>query len=164
MHSFRSVAALLAVAFIAVFPGVAGAASAQQATLQKFVGTWTCVTTTGKQTYRETDVDTMYGNWVRSSGSYPAQGGQPAGTSTTFFGYDGKSARWVVTGVGTNGSYFTASSSSPNFNGSSWSDIYPADHGGAVIHMASSQYTMDSHDPDGKGKMSTSHTVCKKHA
>lgn len=85
--------------------------------MQSLVGTWNCISHgSDKKTYRETDTDAMYGNWLRIDASYPAQNGQPAGTGVTFFGYDSKNKRWVVTGVGTDGSYFTASSTSPAFN------------------------------------------------
>ncbi len=166
MSSFRSIgAALIAAGFIVITPGIAGAASSsQQTTLQNLAGTWSCVTqTSDNKTLRETDVDAMYGNWLRSNATYLGDSGQPAGTSTTFIGYDAKKALWVVTGVGTDGTYFTATSSSPNFHGSTWTDVFPDDHGGTVIHLTPyTQYSMDSHGPDPTGKMSTNHTVCTK--
>lgn len=161
IRSFR-VALPAAVAAGILTTTIAWAASPQQSTIQSFVGTWSCVThSSDNKTYRETDTDAMYGNWLRIDAAYPAQNGQPAGTGVTFFGYDSKNKRWVVTGVGTDGSYFVSTSTSPAFNGSHWSDQYPADHGTAVLHMTqATQYSMDMQNPGAKGKMMTQHAVC----
>ncbi len=157
-------AAIGAVAALGV-AAVARASSPQQSTVTGFVGTWTCIThSSDGKTYHETDVDTLYGNWLRIDASYPAQAGQAAGTGTTFFGYDAKHARWIVTGVGTDGSYFTAMSTSPAFDGSKWADQYPNDHGTAVLHMTkTTQYSMDQQGPGPSGKVVTQHGVCTKH-
>jgi hypothetical protein len=165
IHAFRYVltVAIVLSCVVAVSPALAGASS-QQATIAGFVGTWNCTTHgSDNKTYHETDADAMYGNWLRIDASYPAQNGQPASTSVTFFGYDAKHTRWIVTGVGTDGSYFTSVSMSPTFNGSKWTNQYPADHGTAVIHMTqATQYSMDTQGPSPQGKMMTQHAVCVK--
>lgn len=150
-----------AAAFVSTLAGASAAPSTQLTTLQGLVGTWTCVTQVGGTMYHETDVDGMYGKWLKIESSYPAQGGQPPTTGTTFFGYDSKHARWVVTGLGEDGSYFTAISTSPKYDGSTWTDVFPADHGTAVIHMPSNaRYTLDAKVPGDQGKMETTHAVC----
>ncbi|MBV9056646.1 MAG: hypothetical protein JO078_03150 [Candidatus Eremiobacteraeota bacterium] len=164
----RTLYATLAATAALVLPAAlraAAASSPQQTTIRGFVGSWTCVThSSDNKTYRETDTDTMYGDWLRVNSSYPAQNGAPASTGTTFLGYDSKKKQWVATGVGTDGSYFTAVSTSPQFNDSHWSDQYPADHGTAVLRMTqSTQYSMDTQTPNGKGKMMTDHEVCVRH-
>ncbi len=163
MFSVRCIAATVAASFIVVMPAAAGA-SAAQAALQELTGTWTCVShSSDSTTFRETDTNTMYGNWLRTSSAFAAQAGAPGGTGVSFIGYDVKKARWVITGVDTNGSYFTAASSSPDLDGSVWMDTYPADNGGAVLHLVSAtQYILDSHGPGPQGTMTTSHTVCNK--
>ncbi|MGA8533978.1 MAG: hypothetical protein WB615_07720 [Candidatus Tumulicola sp.] len=167
LSSLRRIAAIsigactLAVAIAAAPAG----ASPQQATLQSFVGTWTCITHgNDNKTYRETDVDSMYGNWLKIESDYPAQNGAPAGTATTFVGYDGKHGHWIATGVGTDDSYFTSYSKWPKFDGSKWYDAYPNDHGTATFQMpTSTSYTMQSVTPNAKGVMSSSHSICTKH-
>ncbi|MBV8116951.1 MAG: hypothetical protein JOZ01_03175 [Candidatus Eremiobacteraeota bacterium] len=134
----------------------------QQTALQRLAGTWTCVTHgSDNTTFRETDVDTMFANWLSISSTYPAQNGQPGGSGSTYLGYDSKNKRWVITGVGTDGSYFTAYSNSRNYDGSHWVDAYPADGGTAVIHMpASNRYMLDSSLPNAQGKIVVEHAVC----
>jgi hypothetical protein len=156
--------AIAAVTLFVLTPAFAGA-SPQQATIAGLVGTWTCVThTSGNQTYHETDVDSLFGNWLRIDATYPASAGAPASTSVTFLGYDSKRGRWVVTGVGTDGSYFTSTSTSPAYDGSKWTDQFPNDHGTALVRMTqSTQYSLDVQTPDDRGKMSTAHAVCTKH-
>jgi hypothetical protein len=100
--------------------------------------------------------------WLKLAGTFLAQNGEPAGTSTLFFGYDGKHARWVVTGADTTGSYFTNYSNSANLNGSQWYDGYPNNHGSAIVHSTSTTYTVDSKGPGPKGKVITTHEVCTK--
>jgi hypothetical protein len=157
-------AAITAFGLVAVAPAMAAAASAQQTTIKGFVGTWTCVThSSDSKTYGETDIDTMFGDWLKIESAYPAQGGGPAGNGVTFFGYDSKHSRWIVTGVGTDGSYFTSVSMSPAFDGSKWTDQYPNDHGTAVLHMTkATEYTMDTQMPNPKGKTMTQHAICTK--
>jgi hypothetical protein len=155
-------AAFAMLGLLSISPALGAASSPQQATVESFVGTWACITHSSEnKTYRETDVDSMYGNWLRINSSYPAQNGAPAGTGVTFFGYDAKNKHWVVTGVGTDGSYFIATSSSPEFNGSKFMDQYPSDHGTTVLHMTkSTEYSMDTQAPNDKGKTMTQHAVC----
>lgn len=154
-------------AFIGIFALLTSAAalsatSSQQATLRSFVGSWTCLThSSDNMTFHESDVDTMYGNWLKVDSEYPAQNGQPAGTGVTFFGYDPKNKRWIVTGVGNEGSYFTAYSNSPNYDGAKWIDAYPNDHGTAIVHVTSNnRYTLDTTAPGAAGKTMTQHAVC----
>jgi hypothetical protein len=164
---FHHVAAALigAAAFAGSFAVAAAApavAPSPQATLESLAGTWTCVTQfPGNKSWQETQVGTMYGKWLKIDATYPAQAGVPAGTSLTFVGYDTAHSHWVVTGVGTDGVYFTASSNSPAYDGSTWTDTYPADNGTATIHMPSAAaYTMDATGPGLDGKVETSHTAC----
>ncbi len=162
MHGlFRMWIPTVALTALLTWPIAAGASSAQDS-LRGLVGTWSCVThSSDNKTYRETDVDTMYGNWLHVSSTYPGQNGQPEGSGTTFFGYDSTNKRWVVSGIGTDGSYFIATSSSPTIDGSHWSDQYPADGGTAVFHMIqTTQYTLDSQAPGDKGTTVTSHAIC----
>ena len=110
-------------------------ASPQQTTLQGFVGTWQRVTRTAdNKTYNETDADTMFGSWLKIYAAYPTQGEAPATSGPTFLGYDAKHHRWVITGVATDDTYFTASSNSPAWDGSKWTDAFSNDHGTALVH------------------------------
>lgn len=149
----------IAIAALFVLVPAVAVASPQQATIAGLVGTWSCVTHTSEnKTYHETDVDSMYGNWLRIDASYAAQAGAPASTSVTFLGYNSKQRRWVVMGVGTDGSYFTSTSTSPAYNGSKWTDQFPNDHGTELIHMTrSTQYSMDVSGAN------AAHAVCTKH-
>lgn len=132
-----------------------------QATVRSFVGTWSCAThTSDNKTYHESDVDTMYGNWLKVSTTYPAQGGKPAAMGTAFFGYDSKAARWYVTSVDTLGGYASNYSNSKTFGGSTWHDGYPDNHGSATISWSKNQYTIDGKGPNEKGQITTSHEVC----
>jgi hypothetical protein len=143
---------------------VRAAASSQQASVQSLVGTWSCVShSSDNKTYKETDVDTMYGQWLRIASTYPAAYGVPAGTGQSFFGYDAKAKRWILVGIDTAGEYYVNYSNSTNFDGSQWADGFPNMHGSAVVHMMSSQYTVDSKGPGASGKVVTSHLVCAKH-
>jgi hypothetical protein len=152
------------VAFAAVWASAPAASSPQQATVQGLVGTWSCIThTADNKTYHETDVDTMFGKWLKISASYSAQNGGTAGNGVTFVSYDTKTRRWIVTGASTDGAYFMATSASPNFDGSKWTDQYPNDHGTAVLHLTPyTKYTMEMTGPNEKGKMTTSRAVCTK--
>ena len=151
-------------AFVATLAMAAAATSPQQTTLQGFVGTWKCVThASGNITFSETDTDTMFGNWLKIESVYPAQAGQPATSGVTYAGYDAKKHQWVTTGVGTDNSYFVATSTSPTWDGAKWTDVYPADHGTAVTHGPSGgKYTLVSSGPGASGKMMTYSSVCTK--
>jgi hypothetical protein len=132
-----------------------------QTTLNSFVGGWSCTThTSDNKTYHESDVDTMYGKWIKISASFPAQEGQAAATGTAFLGYDAKMVRWYFTNVDTLGNYGSAYSTSKNFGGSTWHDGYPDNHGSATISWSKNQYTVDGKGPNEKGQMTTSHEVC----
>lgn len=160
LGSHIAIAGFVAFAFFAI-PVVTSAAS-QQATVQGLVGSWSCVTHTGdNKTYREADVDTMYGKWLKIESTYPAQNSEPAGTAQIFFGYDSKHNRWIVAGVDTGGNYFINYSNSTNFDSSQWHDGFPNQHGSAVVSLTPyTRYTVDSKGPNAQGKMVTSHEVC----
>jgi hypothetical protein len=161
----RLTAAVTGIAAFAVTLTVAwAAASPQQTTLQSFVGTWKCVTHgSDNKSFNETDTDTMFGDWLKIESSYAAQAGQPAASGVSYAGYDAKRHHWIVTGVGTDNSYFTAISSSPTWDGAKWTDAYPADHGTAVTHGPSGgKYTLVSSGPGPTGKMMTYTSVCTK--
>ncbi|MGC1379760.1 MAG: hypothetical protein WA814_01910 [Candidatus Baltobacteraceae bacterium] len=163
-RSYRGIAAMLFVV-CALFAGSAGvspaATGSQQTLVQSFVGNWTCVShSSDSTTFHESDVDTMYGNWLKVASTYPAQMGQPAGMGTTFFGYDAKNHRWIVAGAGTNGEYFVNYSNSQNFDGAKWINGFPNARTTAVTHSTSTQYTVDSQGPNPQGKLVTTHEVC----
>jgi hypothetical protein len=157
-----TVAGIAALTLIATPQVLSAATASQQATVQGLVGTWSCVShTSDNKTYRATDVDTMYGKWLRVSSTYPAQNGSPAGTEQAFFGYDAKNSRWIIAGVSTSGDYYVNYSNSPSFNGSQWYDGYPNMHGSAVVRMTeSTQFTVDSKGMGPQGKTITRHEVC----
>ena len=105
----------------------------------------------------------MYGNWLKIESAYAAQPGQPASSSVSYAGYDGKHHHWIITGVGTDNSYFLATSNSPAWDGAKWTDVYPADHGTAITHGPSGgKYTLVSSGPGPSGKMMTYSSVCTK--
>lgn len=161
----RLTAAVIGVgAFAASLATASAAMSPQQTTLQSFVGTWKCVTRgSDNKAFDETDTDTMYGNWLKIEAAYPAQAGQPAITSTSYAGYDAKRHHWIITGVGTDNSYFTATSTSSTWDGAKWTDVYPVDHGTAVTHGPSGgKYTLVSSGPGPSGKMMTYTSACTK--
>ncbi len=157
-----AIAAAAAVVALAAISSAASAAATPQDSVQSLVGTWSCVThSSDNTTSKDTDVDAMYGKWLKIDSTFGAGGGQAAGTSHAFFGYDGKAKRWIFTGVDSNGNYFMNYSGSPAFNGSQWSDGFPNNHGSAVVHMTNTtQYIVDSKGPGAGGKTVTSHEVC----
>jgi hypothetical protein len=154
-----------AVALVAISAGTSAAAGSPQATVQGLVGNWTCVShSSDNATFQESDVDTMYGKWLKIVSTYAAQMGAPAGTGTAFFGYDARNRRWIVTGAGTSGDYYVNYSNSPDFDGAKWHDGYPDRHGTAVMHLtAFTRYTIDSVGPNPQGKDVTAHEVCVRH-
>jgi hypothetical protein len=160
--SFRYAGAVAIAVFALVAISVAVAtASPQQMTVQSFVGTWNCVTHTGdNKTYHETDTDSMWGNWLKISSTYPAQGGQPAATGMGIFGYDGKQGRWYVASADTLGNYSSNYSTSKSLGGSTWHDGYPNNGGTATVSMSKNQYVVDGKGPGPNGKMMTTHQVC----
>lgn len=149
-----SLLAALAASGVALSAGMMG----PQQTLHMLVGRWTCVTVDNHhKTFREIDNDSMYGPWLRMDAMYPAQNGQPAATGMTFMSYDAKHHRWIIGGFDTSGGYFISYSTSPSFNGSHWSDGYPATGGWANVSMpGNNRYTIDT----GGSSMGTTHTVC----
>ena len=161
----RLTAALAGIgALAATIATVAAAQSPQEAELHGFVGTWKCVTHgSDNKTYNETDTDAMYGDWLKISSAYAAQRGQPGMSGTTYAGYDEAHHHWVTEGVGTDNSYFVATSTSPTWDGAKWVDVYPADHGTAVTRGPSGgKYTLVSTGPGPSGKMMTYNSVCNK--
>jgi hypothetical protein len=160
---FRTAAPMAALA-IGMIPGALSAAtSSPQSVMHALSGNWICIThTSDKKTYKETDSNAMYGKWLKISSTFPAQNGQPAGTGQTFLSYDGQSKRWIIAGVSTNGDYFVDYSKSSAFDGSQWYDGYPNMHGSAIVHMTSTQYTVDSKGPGSQGRTMTTHEVCTK--
>jgi hypothetical protein len=115
------------------------------------------------QEWRSSDVYSMYGPWLRMNSTDPAQNGEKAYTRTGFFGYDAAHKRWIVTSVNTRGGYGISYSTSPSFNGASWSNGYPPEKGTATTHMTSSgSYTVDYSGQDDKGHAYSSHQICTK--
>jgi hypothetical protein len=158
IRSFRHALAALALVPISA---AAAMGSSQQATVQSFVGTWNCVTHTSEnKIYRETDTDTMFGNWLRIDTDYPAQNGQPGAKGVGFFGYDAKQGRWYVASVDTMGGYSSAYSTSKSLGGSKWHDGYPNNNGSATVSMSKNQYTVDNKGAGMHGNVVTSHEVC----
>lgn len=154
------VAFLASTAFLSLaIPSYAG--PEQQATVKALTGNWTCVThgSDGK-TWRESDVNTMWGRWLKVSGTYSAQNGEPAGNDMTFFGYDDKHGRWIVSTVDSAGFYGLNYSTSSAWAGSKWHDGYPNDGGGATVSVSKNQFVIDGSGPNDQGKTITSHQVC----
>jgi hypothetical protein len=133
-----------------------------QQTIAGLVGTWNCVTHDAQhRTWQASATDTLYGPWLRLDARAPAQHGQAASTAVKFLGYDADSRRWTITSIGDDGEYYVLSSTSPQFDGSQWTDAYPADNGTKSIHVQNAnQYTFDSANPDGHGHVVRAHTVC----
>ena len=155
------IVSVAAIAF--AVPAAAPAASPQQATLQAMTGNWTCVThdSSGK-TWNETDVGTMWGSWLKTESTFPAQNGQPAGSGLTFLGYDAANRRWYVSFLNTAGEYGSAYSTSKTWGGSKWQDGYPNNHGSSSITASKNQFSIDTKMAGANGKTMTSHEVCTK--
>lgn len=163
LRHLSAITGIVAAAFFACSSVALAAAPSPQATVQGLVGSWSCVShSSDNKTYRESDVDTMYGKWLKISSTYPAQNGRAAGTGQAFFGFDAQNKRWIIAGVDTSGEYYVNYSNSPVFDGSQWYDGYPNAHGSAIVHMMSTQYTVDSKGPGPQGKTIASHLVCTK--
>ena len=154
----------LPVATIAVYfaMNTVALSDSPQQMVQRFAGTWTCVTHDSMhKTWRETDVSTIFGPWIRTQVSSPAQNGMKAATGTDFFGYDSSRKRWTFSNFSTDGSYFESYSSSPSFDGAVWKMAYPAGPLAATSHMSSAnQYSMDWSGPGPNGHTVTGHQVC----
>lgn len=139
----------------------AATATPQQKTFDAFVGTWNCITKSGGKTYRERDVYTLWGPWLKWTGSYPAQQGEPAGTNVGFTGYDAKQSRWVLSYVDSQGGYGSAYSDSKAFVGSVWVTGDAPDSGSRTVKsFTAKKLVTDSTGKDARGKPITYHQVC----
>jgi hypothetical protein len=148
-----------AASILIAVPSFAG--PAQQATVKSLTGNWTCAThTSDGKTWKESDVNTMWGPWLKVSATYPAQNGQPASTGMTFFGYDDKHSRWVVTSIDTGGGYSSSYSTSSMWGGSKWHDGYPNNGGSATVSASKNQFVIDGSGTSDQGKAMTSHQIC----
>jgi len=93
--------------------------------------------------------------------SSPAQNGQAAGSTTKFFGHDDTLKEWIVMSADDSGGYYLMRSVSPDFDGSRWRDVYPADGLlGYVRVINSASYAFDSEKQIGSTLTQISHTTC----
>jgi hypothetical protein len=134
------------------------AMSPQQA-INNMAGQWTCIThDSAHRVWRETNLNTAFGPWMRLASAFPAQNGQPAGKAMKYLGYDSQQRRWIVMSIDDSGGYYTMYSSSATLDGAHWIDAYPADHRtGYLNFIGTNKYTFDSSTP---GAIAASHTVC----
>jgi hypothetical protein len=150
-----------AFATMAVAPVASASPPAGQG-VSAIVGTYDCVThdSSGK-TWRFRSVNAAWGAWVRAATTFAPQNGQPKRVGQTFVGFDSDAKRWNVVALDAGGSYYTRLSGSREFDGSRWTDGYPADGGKAVIGTPNSrQYTFDFTGAQTNGRADVSHTVC----
>lgn len=162
MNTFLKTATFALAAAAAVSFSTLAAGATPQQTVSSLTGTWNCVTHDSMhKTWKETDVNAMFGSWLKSDTTYPAQNGQKAATATNFFGYDAKNKRFITMGVDTGGGYGTSYSTSATFDGAHWSNGYPVRPGTSITHMSNpNEYTVDYSGPGNSGKHITSHAVC----
>jgi hypothetical protein len=160
MLQIRRIASLLSVSatlVVLLTAAPCGATTPQQA-IGNMAGRWTCITHAAHQVWRETNVNTAFGPWMRLASVFPAQNGQPTGKAMKYLGYDSTAKRWIVMSIDDSGGYYTMYSATPSLDGAHWIDAYPADHRiGYLKFVSSSEYTFDSSTPGSSG---TSHTVC----
>jgi hypothetical protein len=146
----RIVAALLLACEIGAAPSV-----------PPILGSYACVTHDGAQTWHFTSTNTAWGAWLRAATVFAPQNGAPRQTAVTFVGFDGDAKRWNIVSLNALGSYYTRSSSSRDFNGSRWTDAYPADGATATIGVSpAGDYSFDLKTPKSNGTASWSHTRC----
>lgn len=138
---------------------LAAASPAQSA--HEIVGTYHCVTReTGHPTWHFTSTNTAWGAWMRADATFPPQNGAPADKASTFVGFDRTAKRWSIVSLDLDGSYYTRHSTSPTFDGSRWTDNFPADGGTAIIRVSNSRdYTFDFTGRSGP-RSDVSHTTC----
>ena len=141
---------------------MAATVTSQQKTLSTFVGTWDCVTrTSDHKTYREKDVYTMWGPWLKNSVAYPAQEDQPAGMNIGYIRYDVEHSRWVSSFVDSQGRYRVLYSDSKVFVGSVWQNAYPDDNGSSTVKsLTAKTFVLVFTGKDSKGKATTHQQVC----
>ncbi len=163
IRSLRALVFTLVPCAIAAVPCTSQAATPAQ-TIHGLVGQWNCITSdTDHKTWHTTTTDTMYGPWLQMRSAYRAQNDQPAGSVVKFFGFDSDQQRWIVASFGSSGDFYVIDSKSPNFDGSQWEDVDPADTGTAKVEVQSSnQYTFDARVPSGAGHVYGSHTICRR--
>jgi hypothetical protein len=130
--------------------------------LAAIIGTFSCVThDDGGGVWRFHSSNHAWGAWVRADTSFAPQNGQPADTASTFVGFDATAKRWNIISIDADGSYYTRYSSSRVFDGSHWSDGYPADGAKAVIRVRGNrQYTFELVTSVKNGHAETAETVC----
>jgi hypothetical protein len=139
----------------------AAAAAADAPGVASIAGTFNCVTHTNDGTiWRFHSVNHPWGAWVRADTTFAPQNGLPAQVSSTFVGFDAAAKQWNIVSIDRAGSYYTRYSSSPAFNGSQWTDGYPADGAHAMIHVTPQQYTFDFRAAPKNGKSDASRTIC----
>jgi hypothetical protein len=129
---------------------------------QMIVGRYACETReAGQPVIRFSSVNTGWGAWLRADTTFRMPNGKPPDIATTYVGFDPSAKQWSIIAIDKDGSYYTRHSTSPYFNGSHWTDNFPADGGTALITVSASRnYTFDFTGAAVKGKIERSHTVC----
>src|SRR5579863_7396563 len=143
------------------------APSAFDVIARAWVGTWTCTETqTSKPSESWTETITRYGDkWLKSTGTYPADGSTPATGFETVLGYDDQSQQWVTVTFLANGGYGIDRSSSPRTSLTQiWVNAYPIDpHSNvpATVVMTKNNWIVDGHFTE-KGERMMFHWDCEK--
>jgi hypothetical protein len=134
---------------------------------QAWVGRWSCTETqTDKPAETWTETMTLYGDrWLKSTGTYPADGSTPATGFESVLGYDEQLRQWVTVTFLANGGYGIDRSSSPSTSLTQiWVNAYPIDpHSNIPVTevMTRNDWTVDGHYTE-KGKRMTFHWDCIK--
>jgi hypothetical protein len=163
--------ALLAVCLLIQAPASAkpptNAPSAFAVISRTWVGRWACTETqTDKPVESWTETMTLYGDkWLKSVGTYPADGASPATRFESVLGYDEQLHQWVTVTFLANGGYGIDRSSSPQTSLTQiWVNAYPIDpHSNIPVTevMTKNNWTVDGHFTE-NGKQMRFHWDCVK--
>lgn len=141
--------------------GIPHAARSAPSEVAAIVGSYNCVThASDGLTWHFQSVNQPWGSWVRADTTFAPQNGRPRDSGSTFVGFDSNAKQWNIVAIDRGGSYYTRYSKSPSFDGSHWSDGYPADGARATIGVTAAGYTFDLATPPEHGRSGWSHTVC----
>jgi hypothetical protein len=130
-------------------------------------GKWSCTETqTGKPLEAWTETATLYGDkWIKTIGTYPADGASPATGYESVLGYDDRLHQWVTVTFLANGGYGIDRSLSPKTSFTQiWVNAYPIDPQSNIpvtVVMTKSTRTVDGHYTE-KGVRMTFHWDCIK--
>jgi hypothetical protein len=163
--------AILAIILLAHAPSKAkpraSAPSAFAVIARAWVGRWTCTETqTDKPVEAWTETMTLYGDkWLKSTGTYPADGSSPATGFESVLGYDDQLHQWVTVTFLANGSYgIDRSGSPPTSLTQIWVNAYPIDPHSNIpvtVVMTKNHRTVDGHYSE-NGKQMRFHWDCVK--